>query len=254
MVKPDRAGNERLLLRLVPDTAVRSRRSLRAYAEQRDRIVGLRHGGIARTIAAGAWRDTHFVLTEMVLGTDLEQARTLAGGRLPSGRVVAMGLQALAALAYAHEQGVLHRDVCPANLVQGSADASVVLTDFGLARLYDAVGRDVLTMSGHVTGSVPFMAPEIAQSRSRADGRADLFGLAATLRYLLTGECCYRFDALRKDPLATIVEDDILPVEPAEAHVAPAVAEVLNRALLREPDDRYETAGEMLAALRSAAQ
>jgi len=158
--------------------------------------------------------------------------------------VAAVGMEVADALQYAHESGVVHRDVKPANLLLDDR-GQVWVADFGLAKLDDAGG---LTATGHVLGTLQYMAPEGLYRA--ADARGDVYGLGATLYELLTLKppVCGDTPAELMKQLA-----DGVPVPPRR--VNPAVPRDLEtivlKALAREPDRRYATAGEMAADLRA---
>ena len=164
-------------------------------------------------------------------------------GKLPAGEVVAIARQVLGALAAAHAEGIVHRDVKPHNVLLDDR-GSVKLADFGVARVDDALG---LTRQTTVVGTPEYMAPELLSS-PLADGRADLYGLGVTLYELVAGALPYRaptpmalFDLHQRTEVP-----DVTAVEP---EVPPALARTIRRAMARDPEDRFQTAEEMLRAL-----
>jgi serine/threonine protein kinase/Flp pilus assembly protein TadD len=160
--------------------------------------------------------------------------------------VARLGIEAAEALEYAHQLGVVHRDVKPANLLLDGR-GNLWVTDFGLAH----VRRDVpLTMSGEVVGTLRYMSPEQAKARPGvADHRADVYGLGATLYELLTLEPAFAGKDVH-ELLRQIALDE--PRAPRQCHPAiPAGLEtIVLKAMAKEPDERYATAGELAADLR----
>ncbi len=170
-------------------------------------------------------------------GVTLEEA--LTQGALRPRRSAKIAGDVLEALAYAHQNGVIHLDVKPGNiLVKGE---SALLTDFGFAK---DLGLTAITSQDMMMGTPSYMAPEQFQG-VRTDQRSDLYGAAAVLYHMLTGSPPYGSQVVRY-----LAGDDRVPLDPLPAgasHFEP----LLTRALARDPEDRYESATEMLNALRT---
>jgi eukaryotic-like serine/threonine-protein kinase len=157
--------------------------------------------------------------------------------------VARVGAQAAEALDYAHSQGILHRDVKPPNLLIDEHQ-SIWITDFGLAKL---TGQDDLTASGDVLGTLRYLAPEAL--RGQTDHRGDVYSLGLTLYELLTLNA--PFGGLSPSELLRHVNEE-QPVRPRK--IAPAIPRDLEtivlKAIAREPDHRYRSAGALAADLR----
>src|SRR5690606_33440024 len=170
-------------------------------------------------------------------GVSLEDA--LSQGALRPRRSTKIIADVLSALAYAHENGVIHLDVKPGNiLVKGE---SALLTDFGFAK---DLGLTAITSQDMMMGTPSYMAPEQFQG-VRTDQRSDLYGAAAVLYHMLTGSPPYGGQVVR-----FLAGDDRVPLEPLPAG-ATHFDGLLRRALARDPEARYGSAAEMLAALPS---
>jgi serine/threonine protein kinase len=170
-------------------------------------------------------------------GVSLEEA--LAQGALRPRRSIKIMTDVLSALAYAHENGVIHLDVKPGNiLVKGE---SALLTDFGFAK---DLGLTAITSQDMMMGTPSYMAPEQFQG-VRTDQRSDLYGAAAVLYHMLTGSSPYGGQVVRY-----LAGDDRVPLEPLPSG-ATQFEPLLKRALARDPEERYDSAGEMLAALHA---
>ncbi len=206
----------------------------------------LQHPHIVTVFDFGDETDVSYIVMEYVRGRELAQAFT-AGERFELGEIVRIMGQLLDALAYAHAQGVVHRDVKPANVMLDE-HGNVKLTDFGVARVTDAsMDR---TLPGTMVGTPSYMSPE--QIRGEAVGsRTDLFAAGVVLYQFLTGKRPFSgggaIEVQRK-----ILQD--APVKPSAANAEiPAVFDaVIKRALAKNPDDRYESAGAFADALRAA--
>ncbi len=179
-------------------------------------------------------------------GSDLAQWVALRGRPAPD-VVVALVRQVLDALEVAHAEGVVHRDLKPQNVLVDDA-GQIKLTDFGIARVEDAIGLTTNTM---ILGTPAYMAPE-SLSSPLVDGRADLYALGVTLYELLTGELPFR-GAL---PMAVAFLHRSAPVPDPRAKVPSlpeALGAVVMRAMAKEPEDRFQTAAEMREALLGSA-
>ncbi|MEM9954256.1 MAG: protein kinase [Chloroflexota bacterium] len=152
------------------------------------------------------------------------------------------------ALNYAHEQGILHRDIKPSNIVI-ARDGVPYLTDFGLARL---VSSGESTMSADMLLGTPhYISPEQARGIANLDGRTDIYSMGVVLYELLVGKVPFTGESA-----FSIIHDHIYTPLPAPTEVNPEIHDnveaVLYKALAKSPDERYETANEMISALTDA--
>ncbi|MVU81766.1 protein kinase [Nocardia sp. ET3-3] len=181
-------------------------------------------------------------------GGDVTALMEEAGGRLPAPDAVRLIADAGNALDYAHREGVLHRDVKPANILVDLSDREggrAVLTDFGIARAFD----DTLTLTG-TTATVAYAAPE-RFGETPADHRADIYSLGCTFFEILTGRTPFP----RSDQAAVISAHlTAPPPRPSELvpELPPALDDVVARAMAKEPDDRYPDCTAFANAARSA--
>jgi eukaryotic-like serine/threonine-protein kinase len=154
----------------------RFRREARAVAQ-------LAHPNIVTVIDRGEDAGRQFIVFEYVDGDDLKQLIDKAGGRLPIDRVVELGQEIAAALAFAHERGIVHRDVKPQNVLLNEEGRAKV-TDFGIARSLDV--EHGVTQTGTVLGTSNYIAPEQASGQP-VDDRSDVYSFGVVLYELLTG-------------------------------------------------------------------
>jgi len=191
-----------------------------------------------------------YLVMQYVPGESL-QARLDRVGPLPLLEIVRIGLQTASGLAAAHAQGLIHRDIKPANLLlEGEPGAlapgvtRVKITDFGLARMVDDVG---LTQNGVVAGTPEYMAPEQAKGE-HIDHRADLFSLGSVLYALCTGQPPFR-GSTTAAVLHKVSTAAALSVRELNPDVPAWLDELIARLLAKEPDQRVQTAAEVLALL-----
>jgi len=212
----------------------------------------LGHPNIVRVSDMGRTDDGGaFIVMEVLTGETLDEALAREGP-LPVDRAVRIHLQLLDALSAAHAEGVLHRDVKPSNVFLSKlADGSelVKLLDFGLAYLMEEASSKRLTATGIAMGTPAYMSPERITGE-KLDHRADIYSVGVSLFRSLTGELPFHADtpmALRGRIL--LVEAPALDESVPEAGT---IADVVAKALAKQPDDRYADAMEMAHELREA--
>jgi hypothetical protein len=204
------------------------------------------HPNVVPIFDAGEEDGLPFVTMRYVDGTDLRELG--ARGPLDPGRAAAIVAQAAAALDAAHARGLVHRDVKPGNVLIEDPGGSehVYLTDFGLTK--EVSGDPGLTETGNWVGTVDYAAPEQIRAQP-VDARADVYALGGVLYWALTGRVPYPRDSdLAK--MRAHLED---PPPELPDGVAPALGEVVARAMAKDPAERFPSAGELgQAALRAA--
>ena len=155
-----------------------------------------------------------------------------------------VGIQAAEALQYAHDQGILHRDIKPANLLIDEHQVAWI-TDFGLAKL---AGRDDLTNSGDVVGTLRYLAPEAL--RGQTDHRGDIYSLGLTLYELLTLQLPFG-DVSPSELLRCVTEEQPPRPRKLDRSIPLDLETIILKATAREPAHRYATAGELADDLRA---
>jgi serine/threonine-protein kinase len=225
------------------------------FSVEAQAVAKLRHPNIVEVFdVSGPGDPEQYLVTELLHGRTLR--RVLQGnGKLPPEVAAALGLELLAALAHAHEQGIVHRDVKPENvflehpaLADGSSSlppsgnrrVKVKLMDFGIAKLLDAQG---VTSTGQVLGSPAHMAPEQIEGGD-VDGRSDVFPLGVLLYECMVGHL--PFEGTNPAQVLRRVLDGIYaPAEQEEPRVGKTWSTILDRALARDPADRFPDAAAM---------
>jgi serine/threonine protein kinase len=197
----------------------------------------------------GQARGVPFIAMEYLLGHPLDQYLR-ASGELPLAQVFRIGCETALGLAAAHDLGLVHRDVKPGNVWLEAPHGRIKLLDFGLARIENDDTH--LTTSGVVVGTPSFMSPEQARGL-KTDGRSDLFSLGVMLYRLATGKMPFS-GTTTMAVLTSLAVDAPTPVRQLKADVPDALEAIIAKLLAKNPADRYQTAWDLVAALRAAEQ
>jgi hypothetical protein len=184
-----------------------------------------------------------FLVMQFVAGESL-QSRVDRDGPLDAKETLRIGIQAAAGLAAAHEQGVVHRDVKPANILLESGVERILLTDFGLARTVDDAS---LTHTGIVTGTPHYMSPEQANGET-TDSRTDLFSLGSVLYFMATGRPPFRADRAM-GVLHRICHDKHRPTWQVNADIPDELSDIIDRLLEKKPSRRFSSALQVKESL-----
>ncbi len=223
-----------------PDALERFHREVRAAAK-------LIHPHIVRALDADCAGELHLLVMEFVEGVSLSQA-VQKKGPLPIPHACHYVRQAALGLQLAHEQGMVHRDIKPHNLML-TPRGQVKILDFGLARLAsEQKQRGGLTRTGDFMGTPDYVAPEQAMDATQADIRADIYSLGCTLYFLLTGRPPFQEDTMVKQVLAHI-EKEAVPLPQIRPDVPQGLAVVVARMLAKDPGQRFQKPVEVAEAL-----
>jgi WD40 repeat protein len=235
------------------DEALQRVVAIKVMAPQLAATVSARKRFTREAQAAAAVRDDHvidihavdeanglpYLVMECVNGISLQE-RLDRGGPLELKEVLRIGMQAACGLAAAHKQGLIHRDVKPANILLENGVQRVKLTDFGLARATDDAS---LTQSGVVAGTPQYMAPEQARGEP-VDHRADLFSLGSVLYAMCTGRPPFRAGTTMA-VLKRVCEDTPRPVREVNPDVPDWLCAIIDKLHAKDPADRFQSAGEV---------
>ena len=212
-------------------------------------IARLSHAHIVPLHDSGMYEELPFYVMAYIDGETL-QDRVLREGPLPIGDVVRLGAQVAEALAYAHREGVLHRDVTPGNILLADANAYVV--DFGVARLFHESTEVRTTQSGFILGTPAYMSPEQASGELEFDGRSDLYSLGCVLYECTTGTPPFT-GATPQAVIAGRFGPPPLPVHVLRTDAPAELSDAIARSMQSVPAERFQTASEMSTALAAAA-
>ena len=160
-------------------------------------------------------------------------------------QVLSIVARAAEGLDFAHRQNVVHRDIKPANIMYEPESDTIKITDFGIARITDSSK----TKTGMVLGTPSYMSPEQLAGK-KVDGRSDLFSLGVMLYQMLCGSLPFKADSMAS-LMFKITNEDAPNIRSLRAEIPESLAAVVNKAMIKDVDKRFQTGAEFAAALRA---
>jgi eukaryotic-like serine/threonine-protein kinase len=235
-----RAVAVKVLLDRFRDDATFTRR----FYDEARHVARLNHPNLVVVFDTGTDAGQPFIVMELVHGRSLQQV--IAAGGLTEDRALEIAADVCGALAYAHEHGLIHRDVKPGNILLAD-DGAVKVTDFGIARTVD---HETVTRTASVLGTAAYLSPEQAQGLD-VDTRSDLYSLGVVLFETLTGRAPFLGDT----PVTVAyqhVQESPPPPRTIDPSISPAAEAITMRALAKNPANRYQRAVDMRRDLINA--
>jgi eukaryotic-like serine/threonine-protein kinase len=237
----------RVALKFLPDELTRDPVAKARFLQEAQAASALDHPNICTVHEVGETEDGHLYLAMAAYDGETVKER-IARSPLSVDEAVDIACQAAQGLAKAHREGIVHRDVKPANLMV-TRDGMVKILDFGVAKLRGAAGINVV---GSFLGTPAYMSPEQARGEE-VDPRSDVFSLGVVLYEMLAGVRPFRSGEGVTSALRSLLEDKPAPLRSLRADVRPEIPAELERVVLRmlakPPADRYPTAAEVAAEL-----
>jgi beta-lactam-binding protein with PASTA domain/tRNA A-37 threonylcarbamoyl transferase component Bud32 len=239
----DQQLGRRIALKLLYRHFAEDEQFVERFRREASSAAGLQHPNIVGIYDRGEWNGTYYIAMEFIEGRTLKDV-IRERGPAPPEAAVDIVLQILRAARFAHQRGVVHRDIKPHNVLIDD-EGRVKVTDFGIAR----AGASDMTETGLIMGTSHYLSPEQAQGKP-VDARSDLYSIGIVLYEMLTGRV--PFDA--ESPVAVALKQvSEIPVPPRELNpqVPPALDAVVLRAMEKDPARRFADADEFIAALQT---
>src|SRR5258706_14701523 len=251
--------SRKVALKVLPGAFTQDQERLRRFEQEARATSALNHPNILTIFEIGENDGRHYIVTEFIDGQTL--AQRIAPGPLKLGETLNIGEQIASALSAAHGAGIVHRDVKPENIMIRS-DGIMKILDFGLAKLAqtqslpsrpeDSTRVVVKTNAGVVMGTVAYMSPEQARGLS-LDARTDIWSLGVVIYQMLTGSVPFS-GATSSDILVSILEREPRSLHSFSPEIPAELEWIVNKALTKDCDDRYQTSREVLTDLRRMKQ
>ena len=256
LARDQKTGRAVAIKTLLPEFAV-SDKAMRRFMREIDVAAALKHSNIVEFLDRGVNNGVVYLVTEFIDGPDAAKFADTRGGHLPAQEGLTIISQALAALQHAHAQGYIHRDIKDQNiLVSGTwPHITAKLTDFGLAKSFTQSGMSGVTVAGEMAGTLAYMPPEQLKNFRDVKPQSDIYALGMTAYSLLAGTLALKLG--RKTSMAetikAIFEQAPIPLHERAPQIPQRVCEVIDRALVKEPAERWQSAAAMRNALIHAA-
>ncbi len=240
-------------IKTLPSAATQNPEMLERFRREARAVAALNHPNIVVGHDASETDGIHFLVMEYIEGSDL--AKRVKESAFPVNEAIDITLQTAKALAYAHRQGIIHRDIKPHNLLLDES-GNVKILDMGIARFDSILGETsdavqaTMTNTGVVMGTVDFMSPEQALNTRKADARSDVYSLGCTLHYILTRKPLFPGETLMEKLLAHR-EASIPRLADEVADLPAGLDAVFRKMVAKNPNDRYANMDELVVDLEA---
>src|ERR1051325_8310532 len=253
----DITAGRKAVLKLLPERFTDDAQRLKRFQQEAQALVGLNHPNILTVYEIGEDHSIHYIASELIEGETLRER--LMHARMQLSEAVDIAIQVVGALAAAHETGVVHRDIKPENIML-RRDGYVKVLDFGIAKLAEqevpiTMPKDqalllVETNPGSILGTARYMSPEQAcPDAVRIDKRTDIWSLGVVLYELITGHAPFTGDS-PAEVMSAILEREPPPLTNYIARTPAQLQQILSKTLRKDRDERYQSAHELLDALK----
>jgi len=236
-------GRQRSAIKVLSDHLAKQRTFLTRFFREGQAAIRLQHPNIVRGIDLGEAQGQYYYAMEFIQGRTVRQVMKDAQAVFPPGRATEIIRQVAEGLAYAHENGIIHRDIKPDNIMV-TREGVAKLADLGLARQLDSE-LTALTRTGTSMGTPFYMAPEQAMDAKRADARSDIYSLGATWYHMLTGRAPFEGETLL-EIFQKHLKQPLTPPQTINPAVPRGVSLTIERMMAKQAGNRVQTARELM--------
>ena len=243
----DKVLNRFVAVKVLRDEYTTDSDFIKRFNTEAQSAASLQHPNIVSIYDVGHEEENnlYYIVMELIKGKTLKEIIN-KDGVLSWKWAVNIAIQIASALDVAHKNGIIHRDIKPHNIII-TEDGVAKVTDFGIAK---AVSNSTITAFGTTIGSVHYFSPEQAKG-SITDAKSDLYSLGVVMYEMLTGKVPFDADTPVSVALKHMQEKPVQPIE-LNSEIPTAVNDIVNKAMQKDPLDRYQTAKEMFADLSTA--
>ena len=234
-------------LKVLPPRLAKNKAFVARFLREARSAAKLDHPNVVQAIDAGEAGGYHYFAMEFIEGESVEHMLKAAGG-LPERQALEIVRDIGRALNYAHEAGIIHRDIKPGNVLV-TRDGTAKLADLGLAR-ETASQATSLTQAGFAIGTPDYISPEQVRGDTDLDGRSDIYSLGATLYHMLTGEPPFAGGS-SNEVMAKHLADPIPNARKVNPQASMAATRIVWKAMAKAREKRYATAGDMVQDIES---
>jgi serine/threonine protein kinase len=229
---------------------------MRRFMREVDVAAALKHPHIVEFIDRGVHNGVVYLVTEFVDGPDAAKLADARGGHLSSRDAIVIITQVLDALSHAHNHGYIHRDIKDQNILVRSSgnELSAKLTDFGLAKSFTQSGMSGVTVAGEMAGTLAYMPPEQLKNFRDVKPQSDLYAVGMTAYSLFSGKLALKIgkNTSMSETIKAIFEQPAIPLRDRAPEVSASICEIVDRALVKNPEERWQSAKAMRNALLHA--
>ncbi len=235
-------------LKVLPNSQAKEAGNLERFHREAQAVAALKHQNIVQAYDVDTDNGIHYLVMEYIDGLNLEKLVSKHGPLDPI-RAAHYIAQAAEGLQHAAERGLVHRDIKPSNLLI-DREGYIKVLDMGLARFFDTRTDNITERfdSHAVIGTADFISPEQALNSHEVDSRADIYSLGCTFYYLLSGRAPFHDANITQKLLMHQVREPA-PIEDFAPGIDPDLADVVRKMMAKKPEDRYQTPGDVVAAL-----
>ncbi len=240
----DHQLGRQIALKVLHRRFARDREFVERFRREASSAAGLQHPNVVGVFDRGEYDGTYYIAMEYLPGKTLKDV-IREESPIDQLRAIDYAIQILQAASFAHRRGVVHRDIKPHNVIVGG-DGRLKVTDFGIAR----AGASEMTETGSIMGTAQYLSPEQAQGQ-RVGAQSDLYSIGVVLFEMLTGRVPFTGESAVSIALKHVSEEPP-PLRALRPDAHPRLEQVVGRALLKDPAQRFASADEFIAALEQA--